>query len=493
MNNLKLLFATTACMLLFASSTSAQYPVFKGCPVTVDFSKNLRTWDGFGFNYVETAQTVDYTQNPTDYGGFSLMTERSREEVINLVFGDEGLKVGLVKMFLDPFQQKEQGGEYDHETTTTNMRMFFSRGLEKTRSRGDDLTIITTLYGPPAYMTLQKTLRGRDLDPAHRLDLANYLVSWAKFLKEKEKFPIKYISLHNEGEDWERWPWDGKDGNIGSGHDYNMYWPAEQVTDFLKFTRPVLDNAGLKDVWITNGEPTHWYRFSFWGHADALAEDMDALKNLGIITSHGFYNGGYDNRWYGSHTAVGSAMLRAIRPELHAWCTSTSWSKMDAKFVKEIWGNIYEAQINGLIPWAGMQRPPLWVGGDPNPGCAINVNEDGTYVVRPGYYFYKQVSRAGQPGMGVAHTISMDSEIPVIAFSSNGTKNKDAFVVVNTSTSKAKPVVINIKGSASKSFNAYRTSGTDEKYQEVGSFSVVEGEILYTAPVNSATTFFAED
>jgi hypothetical protein len=132
-----------------------------------------------------------------------------------------------------------------------------------------------------------------------------------------------------------------------------MYWPAEQVTDFLKFTRPILDKAGLKDVWITNGEPTHWYRFSFWGHADALAEDKEALKNLGIITSHGFYNGGYDNRWYGSHTAVGSAMLRAIRPELHAWCTSTSWSKMDAKFVKEIWGNIYEAQINGLIPWAG--------------------------------------------------------------------------------------------------------------------------------------------
>jgi hypothetical protein len=491
MNKLKQLLATTACMLLFASAIQAQYPIFKGCPVTVDFSKNLRTWDGFGFNYVETAQTIDYTKNPTDYGGFSLMTEKSREEVINLVFGDEGLKVGLVKMFLDPFQQKEQGGAYDHETTTANMRMFFRRGLEKTRSRGDDLTVITTLYGPPAYMTLQKTLRGRDLDPAHKVDLANYLVSWAKYLKEKEKFPIKYVSLHNEGEDWERWPWDGKDGNIGSGHDYNMYWPAEQVTDFLKFTRPMLDKAGLKDVWITNGEPTHWYRFSFWGHADALAEDKEALKNLGIITSHGFYTGGYDNRWYGSHTAVGSAMLRAIRPELHAWCTSTSWSKMDAKFVKEIWGNIYEAQVNGLIPWAGMQRPPLWVGGDPNPGCAINVNEDGTYVVRPGYYFYKQVSRAGQPGMGVAHTISMDSEIPVIAFSSNGTKNKDAFVVVNTSTSKEKPVVVNVKGTSSKKFQAFRTNGEDEKYSDVGEYELVNGEMIYTAPKNSTTTFFA--
>ena len=135
---------------------------------------------------------------------------------IDLVFGDEGLRVGLVKMFLDPFHQKESGGAFDHETTTSNMRMFFRLGLAKTRARGDDLIIITTLYGPPAFMTLQNILRGRDLDPARKTDLADYLISWAKFLQEKEKFPIKYISLHNEGEDWERWPWDGKEGNIGA-------------------------------------------------------------------------------------------------------------------------------------------------------------------------------------------------------------------------------------------------------------------------------------
>lgn len=491
MNKQRQLIATIV-IVLIANSTWAQYPVFRGCPVTVDFSKKLRTWDGFGFNYVETAQTIDYATNPTDYGGFSIMSDQSRKEIIDLVFGDDGLKVGLVKMFLDPFQQKEPGGTYDHEATTRNMRMFVRMGLEKTRARGDDLTILTTLYGPPAYMTLQKTLRGRDLNPAHKTDLANYLINWAKFLKDKEKFPVRYISLHNEGEDWERWPWDGKHGNTGSGHDYNMYWPVEQVTDFLKFTRSLLDKAGLKDVWITNGEPTNWYRFSFWGHANALTEDKAALKNLGIITSHGFYSGGYDNRWYGSHTAVGINMLRAKRPELHAWCTSTSWSKMDARFVKEIWGNIYEAEVNGLIPWAGIQRPPLWIGGDPNPGCAINVNEDGTYVVRPGYYLYKQVSRTGQPGMAVAQTISLDSEIPVIAFSSNGTKNPDAFVVINTNLNKEKPVYVKLKGTANNKFRAFRTKGENEKYVEIGLFEMINGEIIYIAPANSVTTFIAE-
>ena len=65
---------------------------------------------------------------------------------------------------------------------------------------------------------------------------------------------------------------------------------------------------------------------------------------------------------------------------------------MDAKNIKEMHGNIYDSQVNGIIPWAGIQRPTKWVGGDPNPGCAINVDEDGNYTVRRGYHYYKQAA-----------------------------------------------------------------------------------------------------
>lgn len=488
----KILFTILLLLPVTGIRNLAQYPVFSGCPATVDFSRPLRDWDGFGFNYVETAQTIDYNVDAKDYGGFSIMTEQSKKEIIDLVFGEEGLKPGLVKMFLDPFHQNSPGEKFDHERSTSNMRMFVRMGLEKTRQRGSDLQIITTLYGPPAYMTLQKVMRGRDLDPAHKSDLANYMIDWARFLKEKENFPLKFISLHNEGEDWERWPWDGKEGNIGRGHDYNMFWPPSQVADFLSFMQPMLAQAGLSDVKVTNGEPTNWYRFSFWGFPEEIGNNKTALGNLGLITSHGFYVGGYDNRWYGSHTSRGISYLRSLRPELHAWVTSTSWSKMDAKFIKEIWGNIYEAQVNGIIPWAGIQRPPLWIGGDPNPGCAIKVSEDGSYEIQPGYYFYKQVSRAGQPGMKVAWTMSMDSELPVIAFSSNGSANKNAFVVANTSAGE-KPVVVTIKGNNSLKYKAFRTSGKEEKYIDLGEIEAVDNKILYPAPPNSVTTFFSLD
>ncbi|NJO03957.1 MAG: hypothetical protein HC880_21810 [Bacteroidia bacterium] len=69
------------------------------------------------------------------------------------------------------------------------MRYFVREGLKKTRQWGGDLQIITTLYGPPAWVTQQKGMRGRDLNPAHREDVARYMIDWVRFLKKKKSFP----------------------------------------------------------------------------------------------------------------------------------------------------------------------------------------------------------------------------------------------------------------------------------------------------------------
>lgn len=469
-----------------APSALGQALGFAAVEAEVDFSKHLRVWDGFGFNYVETAQTYDYPKDPQDYGGFSLLKEEDRQKVIELVFGENGLKVSLVKMFLDPFHQTEPGGKYDHETTTKNMRAFVREGLKKTRAGGRDLTIITTLYGPPAYMTKQKVLRGRDLDPAQKRELARYLVEWVKFLREKEGFPVKYVSLHNEGEDWARWTQAGLTDT--PRHDYNLFWPPAQVVEFIKLVAGLLKEAGLGDVGVTPGETTNWYRFGTWGYADALADDAEALEKMGLITSHGFFIGQY-GRWYGEPQSAGIDLLRARRPELRAWVTSASWSLADAKNIKEHHGNIYSAKVNGIIPWAGIQRRNQWFGGDPNPGAAFGVREDGVLEVRRGYYYYQQTARAGQPGMAVARASAMDSELALIAFAQNKTPNPDALVLVNLG--KSKLVRVAVKGTPANSFQAWRTQDSKELYDPIGAFQVREGAILYESPAGSVTTFYA--
>jgi hypothetical protein len=294
---------------------------------------------------------------------------------------------------------------------------------------------MTTLYGPPAYMTKQKELRGRDLDPAHKKDLALYMIDWAKYLQQ-EKLSIKYISLHNEGEDWRRWAVDGTYANFEHGHDYNLYWRPEEVVDFLAFMPDVMEQEGLEGVSVTNGEPSRWYQFYFSGYAKNIYENEKALKNIGLLTSHNFYRSvPPGHRWFCGTSNLGTDHIRTKRPDLHAWVTSASWGDMDVDFVWQIYMNLYMAKVNGYIPWAVIQRPAQWIGGDPNPGTAFVVKEDGSYEVLPGYYWYKQMSRAGQAGMAVSYADCMDSEVQLVAFGKDDTDNPDAFAVINTGLS----------------------------------------------------------
>jgi len=465
----------------------------------VDFSTSLREWDGFGVNYVEASQTRDYQVEPQEYGGFSLLCEGDRQAILDMIFGPDGLRPGVVKMFLDPFHQSEPGEgydwdpnvidpeAYDHERTTRWMRYFVAEGLQRTRARGDELEVVVTLYGPPPWMTRQRFVRGRDLDPALKHECAKYMIAWAKYLREVENVPVKYISLHNEGEDWERWPLDGSTAG-GANHDYNLYWPPEQVADFIRFMPAMLDAQGMGDVGMAPGETTNWYRFSEWGYASAIANDEQAVSNIGLITSHGFKGAGPESRWYGDWRSLGNDILRVRRPDLHSWVTSTSWSNMDVFFVNELRNLIYMTKVNAIIPWACIQQAGKWVGGDPNPGCAFKVSEAG-YEIQPGYHYYKQVCRAGQPEMAVAHVASNDSLIGLIAFASNGTKHPDAFVVLNMSGER-RPLQIEVSGSSASSFTAYYTSD-DERYAVLGTMAVEERAVAYDAPPRSVTTFYA--
>lgn len=466
----------------------------------IDFANMLWPWDGFGINYVETSQTRDYATDPQDYGGFSLLREGDRQDILDMIFGGDGLWPGLVKMFLDPFQQPEPGpvydmdprtldpSAYDHTTTTHWMRYFVREGLARTRARGDDLDIITTLYGPPAWMTLQRMLRGRDLEPGMKHECAKYMIAWVRYLREVEGLPVHHISLHNEGEDWQRWPEDGHTAG-DPNHDYNLYWPPVQVVDFLRLMPGLLAAHGLDDVTVSPGETTNWYRFHHYGYAAAIAEDPVALRQIGLITSHGFYSGQY-GRWYGDHRSAGIDLLRAQRPELHAWITSTSWSNMDVMFVNEIRNSIYSAKVNAIIPWAAVQTSGRWVGGDPNPGTAFRVEQNGRYTIEPGYYYYKQVCRAGQPGMAVADVRANDPEIGLIAFASNGTRHPNAFVVLNLAA-EPRSVEIHVGGATPQAVDMFRTSA-DEEYLPLGRVPT-HGDITYMAPAASVTTFYLVD
>lgn len=479
-------------LILYSLSLLNAQTEMKYIPAEVDFSKKISDWDGFGFNYVEAAQARDYDKLAQDYGGFSLLNQEQRYEILDLVFGEDGLQVQIVKMFLDPYHQKSPGARFDHEKTTRNMCYFVENGMKISRERNEDLEIITTLYGPPAWATQQKFIGGRDLDKTQSGNLCNYLIDWVMYLK-RHNYPVKYLSLHNEGEDFYRWEHDKGTQRV-EGFDYNMYWPPEQVNDFLKLLPKMLKQEGIDDVKVTNGEPSNWTRFYYWGYANALYEDRQALDNLGLLTTHGFVNGNFRKLSYGLPVGTTTAMLREKKPDLHCWITSYSWGSMGTDFIKTAHEQIYTAKVNALIPWAGIQNPSQWIEGDPNPGCAIKINDDGSYEILPGYYFYKQLTRAGYRGMSVAKATLANPLAFLIAFGKNGSKHPDAFVLTSNIRIWSLPIRIAIIGSNSKKFKAYRTSEDGkEQFEEIGIFELEDGAIIYDPPAGTTTTFIAVD
>ncbi|MBD3276076.1 MAG: hypothetical protein GF372_12240 [Candidatus Marinimicrobia bacterium] len=478
--------------------------------VTIDFERHLREWDGFGVNYVETSQTRDYSEWSQDYGGFSQLSESERQEIIKLIFGEDGLKPGITKMFLDIWHEgdtikdndnkdpwKLNMKRFNHEETTEWMRYFNREGLKTTRARGGDLKTLTTLYGPPQWATMQGYVNGRDLDPAMREELAEYMVSWVKYLREEANLPVVALSMHNEGDAYYRWPPDG-DGPGLDEEDYNMYWPAEQVVTMMPIVRKMLNHHDLDDVMLTPGETQTWSRFHMWGFAPGILADKSALNSLGLISSHSFavYDA-MDSRFYGDWRSNGNDMLRLGKAEsmdevedLHSWVMSMSWGQMDAHFIDAVRRNIYMTKVNAVTPWAIIQRPTQWKGGDPNPRTAFHVTEDGEFQILKGYYTYKQVTRAGQPGMAVAHVESLDPAVNAIAFAANGTDNTDAFVLVNIAED-SKDTQITLRNTSNGTFTAYRTTD-NEDYKSIGKFEVTDGVLRYEAPAESVTTFFME-
>ncbi len=470
----------------------------------INFNDSLRPWDGFGVNYVETAQTTDYSTSPQDYGGFSTLSEEKRQEIIELIFGEEGLQPGIVKMFLDPFH--EGGNEnpndnedpfiinengFDHESSTAWMRYFVKEGMKKSAQGNRDLSIITTLYGPPAWMTKQKAFRGRDLDQSFKYELAEYMVSWLKYLKEND-FPVRYLSLHNEGEDYKRWAEDGHTDKLS--HDYNLYWPPEQVVDFLEFMPDFMDKHGMTGIGLSPGETSTWLRLTInfrapepTSYATAIASNPAALDNIGLLTSHSFWNPGSE----GTDFLKTRDFKWGDHQELKVWTTSLSWKKMGTDFISYIHDEIYKAKTNAIIPWACIQDHRQWIGGDPNPGSAFFVDGKGNYQITKGYYYYKQICRAGQPGMNVVQIFSSNPNIKIIAFDKgSNAKNRDVFVVINENGPDI-PVTIQIRNADENFFSCFRTS-PEEDFKDIGIIKIKEnGTIYYPAKGNSVTTFFA--
>lgn len=156
-----------------------------GAALSVHLARTLQPWGDHGVNDVEVRQTRDCTETPRDYGELSAPSEAGRREILDMVFGLEGLQAGLVTMFFSAWHKAEGGGRFHHEATARWIHRFPGEGLPRTRTRGGDLEIITALDAAPARATQQQLVRGRDLDAAQAENQARSVIDWVPYLRDE--------------------------------------------------------------------------------------------------------------------------------------------------------------------------------------------------------------------------------------------------------------------------------------------------------------------
>ncbi len=431
----------------------------------VDFSRKLRDWDGFGICFTDKA-AVD----PEEY--FPL--NEHHQKFLHEIFGQNGLRMGTAKMFVDPFRLNycQQDSDEDHIVELNDYHFhdlpsfhtqLASYALEVARSWGGDLKIMLSGLCPPAWMTRQKELSGRDLDPVSRIHYSQYLVAWARYLSISEKLPLHSLSLHSRGEMWQLW--DSSGIPLYSNTGMNLYWSPEMIVDFLKLIRRQLDHNGLEHVALSPGDTKNWGNFYDWGYADLIIEDPLALSAVSLLSSNANLSGNSND-----FCSTGIDLIHEKRRDLHAWVTIDEIRNIRPDSISAFYKLIYRTKVNSLIISTAIK------------------NKDGSFSRSKELNFLKPVCKAGLPGMGVCQVGCNGSDMSIIGFSNNSTRNTDSFVLINDDKLDWN-IPIEIRGSASAKFSVYRTSAS-ENFLRLADVPVKEGKIHYKAPAKSVSGFY---
>ncbi len=455
----------------------------------VDFSKVIREWDGFGVCFSNRncmKSDIDPYLFKLD---FQYLSKSNQNKIADLIFGSEGLRVGLIKTYINSYQLKKTNVKYNDGTTLNlsdfsfnpfdkSTQLFCDSAIDVSAKWGGTIRLLCTFTNPPEWMTKQNITGARDLDPTHRIDYACAMVAGIKILTNNS-YPVHYLSMHYHGEEWGKW---NNCGDSTNNKMYSLFWPPEQVADFLKLLRRILDKNGLLNIKLTPGETSNWLRFCDWGYSNAIIDDPLVLNSLGLLTSSDsaiFFN---QNNIFAINSS-GIDEIREKRPDLHAWFTSFHHIQDNPLSLLQIRQYIYNSKINSVFIGDVLNSES----DDSSQSLFRTVND--TLFIPDSYYYLKLICRAGQPGMAVCQVACNILDIYIIGFSSNNTRNHNSFIILNTSMSEYE-LPIEIRGCSDSAFSIYRTSSF-EKCLYLGIAHVKEGKIHFKIAPFSATAFYS--
>lgn len=436
--------------LILATCARAASPT-----VTVDYSKQFQTIEGFG---------ASITWIAADLPKFSAADQTT---ILNALYNPNGPSAGLswIRVGTMLCQFNPSSGTYNFNDPTIESEVAWVNRVNNTYG---PTKIFSSTWTPPAWMKSNASCsNGGSLLTQYYPDFANTVVLWLQNWKTATGSEVNAESLQNE-----------PDENVS--YDSCTYTTAQINSVSTGYLVPAMRNAGLTSLY-TVPEPAIYGGTSYYASnwANAILSDSVMASEVSFMSTHGY--GQLQN------LAQPCTVCKQFGKEI--WQTEVMNSKgtySGSMSEAQTWStSIYQALNKGGFSawfyWWAMNYS------NDNGGLINYNNTTFTYQIPKRVYVIGNFSRFIRPGSKLVSSISSSSALESTA--ALPTTGKLALVLSNTSSgSMTVTVTLQNAGTLPSTVTPYLTTSTQNQAPQTAVPVSINGTFTVTIPSHSVMT-----
>ncbi len=193
-----------------------------------------------------------------------------RNHAYDLLYGDEGVRLNVVRLTISPNAQPIAGGHRYDWATDDNTQMVW-KCIQEVLKRTKPIIYAVPFTPPARWKDSGRLTNGGSLKHEYYRDYADYLADFLDYYHKVLGVDVEVLSLQNEP--GVAAPW------------MSCIWTGAELRDFLKILAPLVHARGLKPQFMLS-EGATWT--GAWEHLYPTLQDPVARPFLNIMASHSY-------------------------------------------------------------------------------------------------------------------------------------------------------------------------------------------------------------
>ncbi len=205
------------------------------------------------------------------------LVQKDRDRLYDLVYGENGLRLNIIRIHVSPNAQslaageplRERGLRYDWERDANTQNVLGA--ITPALKRGRVILYAVPFTPPSRWKSNKQYVWGGSVLREHYRAYAEYLADFVDYYKQVHGLTIDVLSLQNEP-DVSVW-WE------------SCRWTGRELNDFLQVVAPVFQQRDLPTKFMLS-EGSSWDQA--WIRIAPALDDLQSRRLIGILASHSY-------------------------------------------------------------------------------------------------------------------------------------------------------------------------------------------------------------